>query len=256
MMKDDYTVKQLQTMLEHETSDKEIHYGANLSHWAGDSKPIQIDAGGINTLIGYYSTHSKDLDRKPEPADETIGCLIDTVEDWLENKGITPNMIQPNSRDDCDAIITGDEYDFLAKKFAETLGLELNMEKSTEGSTEKKSFRRYFGGKDVNTKVSYLYRDGSNYKVYSEVIVKGYLTVEQKSDIWGTLPDGEFFIPSQVGLPENRFEDTTEDDGPWFELKSLSDTDAAPTELTTAEEMYTNFLSAKEDGWDYSSWQQ
>ncbi len=59
---DDYKVKQLKQMLKHETSKKEEHYGAHLSHWYGDSKPINIDAGGLRALIRYYSKRSKKLD--------------------------------------------------------------------------------------------------------------------------------------------------------------------------------------------------
>lgn len=179
-MNDEYTVKQLKKMLEHEMSDTEPHYGATLSYHSGYAKPIIIDAGGLQALIEYYSTHDKDLDRKPEKVVET---------------------------------------------------------------------------KD-NTKVSYLYRDASNYKIYTDIVVKGHLTEDQKAEIWKTLPDEESFIPGKVGLPENRFSTTTEDDGPWFELLTIEDTDEKVTETTTAEEMYNGFLSAKEDGWYDPLWSE
>ena len=54
---DEYKVNQLKKMLAHETSKTEEHYGAHLSHWHGDSKAIQIDAGGLRALIRYYSKH-------------------------------------------------------------------------------------------------------------------------------------------------------------------------------------------------------
>lgn len=54
-MADSYKVKQLKKMLTHEVSKTEEHYGAHLSHWAGDSNPINIDAGGIRALIRHYS---------------------------------------------------------------------------------------------------------------------------------------------------------------------------------------------------------
>lgn len=57
---DSYKVAQLQRMLAHETSKTEEHYGANLSHWAGDSKPILIDAGGIKALIRHYTKHKSE----------------------------------------------------------------------------------------------------------------------------------------------------------------------------------------------------
>ena len=48
-------------MLLHETSKTEEHYGAHLTHWFGDTKPLTIDAGGISALIVYYSDHDTEL---------------------------------------------------------------------------------------------------------------------------------------------------------------------------------------------------
>lgn len=59
-MADQYKVEQLKKMLAHETNPNETHYGANLSHWHGDSKPIQLDAGGLRALIRYYQKHDTD----------------------------------------------------------------------------------------------------------------------------------------------------------------------------------------------------
>lgn len=45
-----------------------------------------------------------------------VGCIIDTFEDWLEKKGITPEDIPNEDREhpeDGDAIIYGGDYDFL-----------------------------------------------------------------------------------------------------------------------------------------------
>lgn len=62
-MRDSYKVKQLTQMLAHETDPNEEHYGANLTHWYGDSKPLTIDAGGLEALIAYYSG-SDDTEKK------------------------------------------------------------------------------------------------------------------------------------------------------------------------------------------------
>lgn len=59
---DEYKVKQLKQMLEHETSKNEEHYGARLSHWRGDTNTLTIDAGGLKALIEYYSKHDTDLE--------------------------------------------------------------------------------------------------------------------------------------------------------------------------------------------------
>jgi hypothetical protein len=61
---DEYKVKQLKKMLEHETSKSEEHYGARLSHWWGDTNTLTIDAGGLEALIEYYSKHDTDLEGK------------------------------------------------------------------------------------------------------------------------------------------------------------------------------------------------
>ena len=57
----------------------------------------------------------------------------------------------------------------------------------------------------MNTRISYFYRDASNYKAYNECIVRGLLTDEQTKAILDCL-DRDNFIPSQVGLPERRFD--------------------------------------------------
>lgn len=57
--------------------------------------------------------------------EELLGYLIDVVEDWLEEKGIIPDDI-PNSERDNDnpAIIYGSDYDAIADKFSEILGID------------------------------------------------------------------------------------------------------------------------------------
>jgi len=57
---DEYKVKQLLQMLEHETSETEVHYGARLHHHKGGAV-LTIDAGGLRALIEYYRTHYTDL---------------------------------------------------------------------------------------------------------------------------------------------------------------------------------------------------
>ena len=63
---DAYKVEQLELMLAHETSLHEVHYGAHLSHWWGDTKSLTIDAGGLRALIEYYKTHDTDLGNPDE----------------------------------------------------------------------------------------------------------------------------------------------------------------------------------------------
>ena len=101
----------------------------------------------------------------------------------------------------------------------------------------------------LNTKISYMYRDACNYKQLQSVILSGELTKGQIQQIYDSC-DGEFFIPAQVGLPEIRFGEITEDDSCWFEIGDITLTLDNPTENYTAKEVLDKFLDAKENGWD------
>ena len=61
---------------------------------------------------------------------ETLGVMVDVVEDFLEEKGITKEDIPNDEReDDPDAaIIYGSDYDELADKFANFIGISRNEE--------------------------------------------------------------------------------------------------------------------------------
>lgn len=56
---------------------------------------------------------------------ELWGRLIDVVEDWLDEKGITADNIPNDEREDVEdaAIIFGDDYDYLADRFSEVIGI-------------------------------------------------------------------------------------------------------------------------------------
>lgn len=103
----------------------------------------------------------------------------------------------------------------------------------------------------MNTLIEYLYRDASNYKQFNSAVVSGELTEAQIHEIMGCLEDGEYFIPSQVGLPEKKFDTITEDDHPWFELyeHGFSKTSGEATVKVTAQELYQKFLKCK-GAWD------
>lgn len=101
-----------------------------------------------------------------------------------------------------------------------------------------------------NTRIEYLYRDASNYKIRNACVVKGTLTEAQQAEIYTCLVDGEYFIPGDVGLPETRFAEYTEDDHPWFEMDAdaFSETALAPDVDITADELVDAFRKRK-DGW-------
>lgn len=72
-----------------------------------------------------------------------------------------------------------------------------------------------------NTRVNYLYRDAGNYKMFNEAVVSGAITEEQIVAILETLDEGEYFLPAQVGLPEERPDKwAPRYDHPWFELEA------------------------------------
>lgn len=99
----------------------------------------------------------------------------------------------------------------------------------------------------ANTHISYLYRDACNYKVHNEAIIRGELSAQQIDVIMGCLNDGEYFIPSQVGLPEERFGSFTEDDHYWFELArdGFSPVKEDATVDITPDELVQKFTEAK-----------
>lgn len=95
-----------------------------------------------------------------------------------------------------------------------------------------------------NTRIGYLYRDASNYKVYNQCVIEGLLSNAQREKIIKSCDEGTYFIPSLVGLPEERFDAITEDDHPYFELDdySFSDTSSAATVTISATELVAKFL--------------
>lgn len=105
----------------------------------------------------------------------------------------------------------------------------------------------------MNTRISYLYRDASNYKQYNEAVVSGTFTKEQIETIIGCLDMSEYFIPKQVGFPEKRFDEIDEDDHCWFELSryGFEMTEAEPNIEMSPDEVVAKFLKAK-GKWDDS----
>lgn len=103
----------------------------------------------------------------------------------------------------------------------------------------------------MNTRISYLYRDASNYKKHNEVVVEGVFTDDQIRTIISCLNDGEYFIPRQIGFPEVRFGEITEDDHCWFELceEDFEEVELGSTINLLPDEIVRRFESAK-GRWD------
>lgn len=106
----------------------------------------------------------------------------------------------------------------------------------------------------MNTKIEYLYRDGSNYKMHNECIIRGPVTDEQINIIMASLDEGEYFIPSVVGMPELRFSGLNNDDHPWFELDRMGFSTAMcePTMDITGAELAQRFADAARN----NKWQE
>ena len=115
----------------------------------------------------------------------------------------------------------------------------------------------------ANTAVAVLYRDASNYKVSDTVVLTGRYEDEDLKVIQAKLDDGQFFIPSQVGLNDlhgqlQQYDSDAsldanginEDDHPWHELDlpdAVTRTDEEPTTTLTWAELVDNFATV---AWD------
>lgn len=103
-----------------------------------------------------------------------------------------------------------------------------------------------------NTRIDFLYRDAANYKFPQHAVISGGITEAQIQTILGCLNEGEYFIPSQVGLPcSYAFPyEPSDDDHPFCELnaESFHETFAPAQVEITADELVAKFLAAK-DNW-------
>lgn len=108
----------------------------------------------------------------------------------------------------------------------------------------------------MNTKISYLYRDADNYKVHNECVIEGELSGEQIRSILDCCDLGEYFIPSQVGMPEKRFDKyDAEVDHCWFEISEdgFERTNQPANIPLTASQLVENF-AVRKGNWDDTEW--
>jgi hypothetical protein len=99
----------------------------------------------------------------------------------------------------------------------------------------------------MNTRFSYLYRDASNYKEYSEVIIQGSLEFEQ---LLPFLKDKTFFIPSEIGLDDLQGKELSSDDHIWHEIENIQPTPNTPTVNIKSTQLLERLEIAYEDGWN------
>jgi len=105
----------------------------------------------------------------------------------------------------------------------------------------------------MNTRVEYLYRDGSNYKRWGAVVFRGESDGSLARRLFAALDRGGFFISDQVRLPELFFNDRPlyADDHCWHEMGEVTTTSAAADDLLgrTFEEFVEEMERASTDGW-------
>ncbi len=102
-----------------------------------------------------------------------------------------------------------------------------------------------------NTRFSYLYRDGANCKQHHSIVLQGLVTCQQVEPF---LDEGDYFIPSQVTLPDLQkcwekagFPLSADLDHAWHEITDIAPTDEAPTVRTSAADLAHAFATVK---WD------
>lgn len=97
----------------------------------------------------------------------------------------------------------------------------------------------------TNTKIKYMYRDGSNYKFLGEFVVEGKLSLD---DIAEYLHDSEFFIPHEVGLEHLLNLPMNQDDHYLHTFENFEATDKNDF-ICSAKEFKKRMKKADNDGW-------
>ena len=105
---------------------------------------------------------------------ELWGRLIDVVEDWLEEKGITKEDIPNPDREDEDAaIIYGDDYDYLADRFANAVGISRDY---PERDVNLNEVRAEQAAKDL---ISYVNSYSPRDDIFAKIICNEHRTLQQ-----------------------------------------------------------------------------
>ena len=99
----------------------------------------------------------------------------------------------------------------------------------------------------MNTRFEYLYRDGHNYKQHNEVVIEGEFALDQ---LRPHLYEGEFFMPSEVGLEDLQDYPYRNCDHIWHQLVSAEPTEVVPTVEVRAKEFVERFQKAGEVKWE------
>ena len=97
----------------------------------------------------------------------------------------------------------------------------------------------------LNTKVTYMYRDASNYKFWGTFILLGQFDL---SDVESHLFDGEFSIPHEVGLEHLLNIPMNQDDHYLHTIQEVERCEDINV-VCSSSEMIERFREASEKGW-------
>lgn len=103
-------------------------------------------------------------------------------------------------------------------------------------------------GGERNTMISFLYRDGANYKTLNHVVIPGEMTQAQIGRIMACRDDGEYFIPERLGIEAERWARyDSQLDHIWCELfdGAIKPTDMPWTDDVELEELVRRFEAMK-----------
>jgi hypothetical protein len=99
----------------------------------------------------------------------------------------------------------------------------------------------------MNTRLEYLYREGHNYKQFNEVVIEGEFSLDH---LRAHLYEGQYFMPSEVGLEDLQENPYRGCDHIWHELVSAEPTEDPPTAEVGAEELVARFRKAGAVKWE------
>ena len=102
-----------------------------------------------------------------------------------------------------------------------------------------------------NTRFSYMYRDGANYKNHDHIILSGILSESEINSLFEYQDEGTWFLPKQVGLNPLYFDNyILEIDHDWHEITSIDPTDEPPTTSMSIHDLLMAFQKADKEGWN------